>query len=341
MGSLATTERTRPAPAAVDDPSAAEGLLAACEARMIASIAETGPGPEAAVAARTIRAGGKRLRPRLLVACAGPAPSSPERVIHAAAAVELLHTATLVHDDVIDGATARRGEPTVVHLHGPGAAARVGDLLLARAFAELARTGSAEAVGVLARAAVELTRGEAGQLASAHDLDVGEREYFARCRRKTASLFVAACRIGALLGGADRGVADELASVAERLGVAFQILDDVLDLAAPAEATGKSRGADLRDGTMTLPLILALRLEPGLRGRLARAREEQDLTALCDRLADHPGTLLAREEGRRQLRVARRALDRLPPDVETGSLRRALEGLDARLAAPAPAARAA
>jgi geranylgeranyl pyrophosphate synthase len=194
---------------------------------------------------------------------------------------------------------------------------------------------------VLARAALDLTRGEAGQLASAHDLDVGEDEYFERCRRKTASLFVAACRIGALLGESRRATADRLASVAERLGVAYQILDDVLDLAAPSEATGKPRGADLRDGTVTLPMILALRSDPGLRREIAQARSAGDLTALCDRLADHPGTFLAREEGRRQLRLARRTLDRLPPDVATGTLGKAVDLLDARLAAPVPRAEAA
>ena len=338
MGSLVITDRRRGDAKAQP---AAEGILAACEARMIASIAEGGTGPDARAAARTVHSGGKRLRPRLLVASAGPAPRDPERLVHAAAAVELLHTATLVHDDVIDGAEERRGEPTVAHRHGPAAAARVGDLLLARAFAELARTGSTEAVGVLARAAVELTRGEAGQLAGAHDLDVGEDEYLERCRRKTSALFVAACRIGALLGGADGTTADRLASIAEQLGIAFQILDDVLDITAPSEATGKPRGADLRDGTVTLPLILAIRLEPGLRDEIARASSSEDVSGLCDRLADHPGTLLAREEGRRRLRLARRTLDRLPPDVATGTIGSAVDRLDARLAAPAPRARAA
>ena len=210
----------------------------------------------------TIAAGGKRLRPLLLFLAAGAPPPETEALLRAAVAVELVHSATLVHDDVLDGSPLRRGRPTVVAAGGRLAATATGDLLFSRAFAELAGNGSVAAVRVLSRASSELARGELMQRADAWRAVATER-YLERCRLKTAVLFGAACELGALEGD-DVDRLDGLAAFGERIGVAFQLLDDVLDVTGPPERTGKPRGADLLDGTVTLPLILARERDPEL-----------------------------------------------------------------------------
>ena len=325
----ATASRTTPAAPARH---VGDGLVA-CEARMAGALSSTAAEPLRDVALETVNAGGKRLRPMLVLAAGRPAPRERGRQIAAAAAVELLHTATLVHDDVIDGATSRRGRPTVVAAHGPAAAARVGDLLLGAAFREMASAGSARAVTILGGAALEMTRGEATQRAAAFDLGVGRHEYVERCRRKTAALFVAACRIGAIVGGSGPAAERLLAGVAEDLGVAFQILDDVLDITAPGSDTGKARGTDLRDGTVTLPVIMALRIDPALRSEITRRRHE-DVEGLCDDLATHDGLWLAREQGLDHVRAARRRAALLPATVDVAVVDAILDGVASRLADP-------
>lgn len=230
----------------------------------------------------TLAAGGKRLRPVLVVLCGG----SGERLCSAATAVELLHMATLVHDDVLDAARLRRGIPTVYAQGGRGAATATGDLLFSRAFAELASTGSAAAVQALSEASSALARGELMQRADAWSASVSEQRYLERCELKTASLFAAACRLGALLGDAERD-AEALAGFGRGIGLAFQILDDVLDVSGPAARTGKHRGTDLLDGTITLPMIIARERDPELQTLDLRAvvTEPAQADALCDRIA--------------------------------------------------------
>ncbi len=209
----------------------------------------------------TIAAGGKRLRPLLVCLAAGvPAPET-EGLVHAAVAVELIHGATLVHDDVLDRASLRRGRPTVVAAGGRLAATATGDLLFSRAFAELALTGSVEPVRVLSRASSALATGELMQRADAWNPDVSVQRYLERCGLKTAVLFRSACELGALEGGAEF---EPLGVFGEAIGLAFQILDDVLDVSGPPERTGKPQGADLLDGTVTLPLIIARERDPEL-----------------------------------------------------------------------------
>jgi geranylgeranyl pyrophosphate synthase len=253
----------------------------------------------------TLAAGGKRLRPVLVFLCAA---KPDRRLVVAGAAVELLHMATLVHDDVLDGAELRRGRATVFADGGRAAATATGDLLFSRAFAELATTGSGEAVSALSAASSALARGELMQRADAWSDGVTPERYLERCRLKTASLFEASCRLGALFGGRPE-LADALGSFGGCLGVAFQMLDDVLDVAGPSERTGKPRGADLLDGTVTLPLILARRSDPSLSGAVRCAEEA---AAVCDRIV----TTGALEEARAQ------AL------AHVGEAKRALEGLD-------------
>jgi geranylgeranyl pyrophosphate synthase len=229
-------------------------------------------------AGSTIAAGGKRLRP-LLVFLA----EEGEGLVRAATAVELVHSATLVHDDVLDAAALRRGVPTVVATAGRAAAAATGDLLFARAFAELAGNGRADEVRVLSEASSALAEGELLQRADAWNADVSLERYLRRCELKTARLFEAACRLGAL--EAD-GAPEELGAFGRRIGLAFQLLDDVLDVSGPAERTGKQRGTDLLDGTVTLPFILARQRDAALAALDPRSIDSAAAAEdVCDRIA--------------------------------------------------------
>jgi geranylgeranyl pyrophosphate synthase len=233
-------------------------------------------------AVETISAGGKRLRPLLVFLAAGAPPPETEGLLRAAVAVELVHSATLVHDDVLDGSPLRRGRPTVVAAGGRRLATATGDLLFSRAFAELAQTRSLPAVRVLSRASSDLARGELLQRADAWRAVAVER-YLERCRLKTAVLFAAACELGALEGG---GPTAELSAFGERIGVAFQLLDDVLDVTGPPRRTGKPRGADLLDGTVTLPVILARERDLDLGALDLRGIATPEAAAdVCDRIA--------------------------------------------------------
>jgi geranylgeranyl pyrophosphate synthase len=234
-------------------------------------------------AGATIAAGGKRLRPLLVLLAAGPEPRDEAGVVRAAVAVELIHSATLVHDDVLDGAALRRGRPTVVAAAGRAMATATGDLLFSRAFAELARARRPEPIRALSDASSALAEGELMQRADAWDVAVSRERYLARCDLKTARLFDAACRLGALEGA---GFPDELGAFGRRIGLAFQLLDDVLDVSGPAERTGKHRGTDLLDGTVTLPLILARDRDDALaRLDLRAVRTPEAAAAVCDAIA--------------------------------------------------------
>jgi geranylgeranyl pyrophosphate synthase len=232
-------------------------------------------------AGSTIAAGGKRLRPLLVFLAADGGEG--EGLVRAAAAVELVHSATLVHDDVLDAAALRRGVPTVVATAGRGAATATGDLLFARAFAELTANGRADEVRVLSEASSALAEGELLQRADAWNANVSLERYLRRCELKTARLFEAACRLGALEGG---GSPEELGAFGRRIGLAFQLLDDVLDVSGPAERTGKQRGTDLLDGTVTLPFILARERDAGLAAVDPRSIDSPAVAEdVCDRIA--------------------------------------------------------
>ena len=235
-------------------------LMGRIEERLAAVIAGHGE-LLAAHAGSTIAAGGKRLRPLLVLVAAGP-DATGDGVVRAAVAVELVHSATLVHDDVLDAAALRRGRPTVVASAGRDIATATGDLLFSRAFAELADNGRIDEIQVLSDAGSALAAGELLQRADAWDGSVPVLRYLERCELKTARLFEAACMLGALEGADADGRVEALGAFGRRVGLAFQLLDDVLDVSGPAERTGKHRGADLLDGTVTLPLILARERDP-------------------------------------------------------------------------------
>ena len=307
-------------------------FLAMCEERLREAVA--GHAEEVgAPAADTLAAGGKRIRP-LLVFCSAPAdalaaPATRADLLSAAAAVELVHMATLVHDDLLDGATMRRGRPTVAASLGAERAISTGDFLFARAFGELTLTGSAPAVSALAAAALDLSQGEIDQQRAAFDLDLTEGAYLDRCRRKTAALFAVACRLGAGIGGLGDEATVRLAAFGENVGMAFQIFDDILDLAGSPAATGKRRGTDLVDGTVTLPVILALQIEPGLRDAVAAApRAPEAVESLCDRLAGHEGLAIARRRALGFVGDARAAIEEVSVEgAEVGALLEIADGV--------------
>jgi geranylgeranyl pyrophosphate synthase len=255
------------------------GLLVRVEERLAELAA--GHGVTLAVhAGATIAAGGKRLRPLLVFLAADE--ENGEGLVRAATAVELVHSATLVHDDVLDAAALRRGVPTVVASAGRSAATATGDLLFARAFAELAENGRVDEIRVLSDASCALAEGELRQRADAWDAAVPVERYLARCELKTARLFEAACRLGALESGGDAGA---LGAFGRRIGLAFQLLDDVLDVSGPASRTGKHRGTDLLDGTVTLPYILARERDPELAALDPRTiRDPETAERVCDRI---------------------------------------------------------
>jgi geranylgeranyl pyrophosphate synthase len=209
----------------------------------------------AAIGADALSAGGKRLRPMLTYLSA---PNGSRPSVAAGAAVELVHMATLVHDDLIDGAEVRRGRTAAWLAHGPDAARAGGDYLFARAFSELAALGDVAAVAVLADASLALARGEAMQRRQRHDPSTTVDEYLERCALKTGKLFEAACVLGGGSGAYGR-----------LLGLAFQIVDDILDCAGSTIETGKIPGTDLRDGTPTLPLLLAAERDEVVRAAIA------------------------------------------------------------------------
>jgi geranylgeranyl pyrophosphate synthase len=287
--------------------------------------------PLAAHATATVLAGGKRLRPLLVVLSAtaagdGRALAAEEELglVRAAVAVELVHSATLVHDDVIDGARLRRGHPSVVAQAGRRVAIATGDLLFSRAFAELARNGDVEQLRALSEASSALAEGELLQREDAYAAGVAVERYLRRCELKTAALFEAACRLGALVasagddgargGGPSGSLADGLGAFARRIGLAFQLLDDVLDVSGPVERTGKPRGTDLLDGTVTLPLILARARDARLAALdLASLEGPAQAEEVCDAIAATGALKDAREQALALVAEAKATLPELLP----------------------------
>jgi geranylgeranyl pyrophosphate synthase len=302
-------------------------LMARTELHLERVTADAGA-PLASHANATIVAGGKRLRPLLVVLAAesagGPPPSpvGEERLVRAAVAVELVHSATLVHDDLIDGAQLRRGHPTVAAVAGRQVAVATGDLLFSRAFAELARNEDADQLRALSEASSALAAGELLQREDAYAAHVAVERYLRRCELKTAALFEAACRLGALTAvDGSTELAEALGAFARRIGLAFQMLDDVLDVSGPVERTGKSRGTDLLDGTVTLPFILAREREPELAALdLASLAGPEEAEALCERIAATGALDEARERALGVVAEAKAALPAILPDGRSALL---------------------
>ncbi|MDO5086136.1 MAG: polyprenyl synthetase family protein [Comamonadaceae bacterium] len=210
------------------------------------------------VARYIISSGGKRLRPvLLLLTCGALGCRSPQR-FNLAAVVEFIHTATLLHDDVVDESTLRRGRSTANEVFGNPASVLVGDFLYSRAFQMMVDAGDMRIMQILANATNVIAEGEVLQLMNMHDASLDESAYLRVIRSKTAKLFEASARLGAVLAGSPRDIEDACAEYGQSLGTAFQIIDDVLDYDGSTAEMGKNLGDDLREGKSTLPLILAM-----------------------------------------------------------------------------------
>src|SRR5918997_5017784 len=227
------------------------------EARL-AGVAEGAPPDLVGPALVALTSGGKRLRPLLLVLSAHMGEPEREDLLQAATAIEVLHTATLIHDDIVDGAQSRRGMPTTVAGYGREIAAATGDFLFAEAFSRLAGVGDPRLVRAFAVASVGLASGELEQY-RANGANVEVEAYLEHIRKKTAGLFQVACVAGATSGGLSLVQIDALASYGQALGIAFQMSDDIMDLVGKPGLMGKGIGTDLVEGTVTLPVIFALK----------------------------------------------------------------------------------
>jgi octaprenyl-diphosphate synthase len=263
--------------------------------------------------------GGKRVRPALLILSnyAVGGEGSADNVIRLATVMEMLHTATLVHDDIIDNADLRRSRPSVNSRFGNHTAVLMGDWLYMSAFETTVQERSLEIIDILTRLTRKMTEGELIQLTRIGRLDVSETEYFDILRRKTAYLFAACCEVGGILGGAD---ADEQAALSDygmHLGVAFQLSDDILDLTADTKSLGKTAGSDLLEGKLTFPLIFLLQKEPGLIPSIRKIMFDGEYAALSlseirEKLIRHGILDEIRSRAEEYVEAARKSLEVLP-----------------------------
>ncbi len=224
-----------------------------------------------------IAAGGKRLRPMLTLASARMCGYQGHRHIALAACIEFIHTATLLHDDVVDESDLRRGRDSANAVWGNQASVLVGDFLFSRAFELMVEDGSLEVLGILSKCLVIVSEGEVAQLVTANDTETSETAYLDVIASKTAQLFASACRLGALVAGRPKIEEEGLDTFGQNLGVAFQLIDDVLDFSAKQATLSKAIGDDFRDGKVTLPVVLAFHRGNGVeRAFWRRTIEELD-----------------------------------------------------------------
>ncbi len=238
------------------------------------------------VAHYIINSGGKRLRPLLVLMAARACGYGGDKHVLAAVIVEFIHTATLLHDDVVDESALRRGQDTANTVFGNQASVLVGDFLYSRAFQLMVRVGQMRIMDVLADATNTIAEGEVLQLMNCNDPDTTEQQYLDVIHRKTAKLFEAGMQIGAILAGQTRGVEDALADYGRKLGTAFQLVDDALDYESTTEELGKNIGDDLAEGKPTLPLIHALRHSPAEEQLLIRSAVEEGGLENIDRIVE-------------------------------------------------------
>jgi octaprenyl-diphosphate synthase len=276
------------------------------------------------VSRHLLQARGKLFRPTLTLLASSVEDRPHERAITMAAAIELMHLATLVHDDSVDHSVLRRGLPTVNSLFSHQVSVIMGDFLYSRALHALVHEGDIDVLRILTRVSNELTIGEMRQLAAVDRLGFPESEYYELIRAKTATLLSAACEVGALCGARDHRAT--LALYGDRLGMAFQIADDILDYVEDAAVTGKPSGLDLREHKVTLPLIAALRvMSPAQRKRVDalfddEAPDDDIVAEVASIVVEAGGVEYARREGERFAREAEAAVRRLPDSPARGAL---------------------
>ena len=280
------------------------------------------------VAQYIVASGGKRMRPALLLLASGAAgyrePTGKEHRLLLAAVVEFIHTATLLHDDVVDESGMRRGRETANAAFGNAASVLVGDFLYSRAFQMMVEAGDMRVMQVLADATNTIAGGEVLQLMGSHDPDVDEARYLEVIRRKTAKLFEAAARLGGVLARSSAEVEQGLADYGMHAGTAFQLVDDVLDYSGDAPTIGKSLGDDLAEGKPTLPLIYAMRAGTPAQAEVVRRAivegGRDDFAAVLDSIRGCGALEYARAAAAREAELAARALAPLPASIFKDSL---------------------
>ncbi len=274
-----------------------------------------------------IGSGGKRLRPLLALLVARACGYQGERHIDVAAIVEFIHTATLLHDDVVDESDMRRGKETANNVWGNQAAVLVGDFLYSRSFEMMVDVGSMRVMEILSSTTNTIAEGEVLQLLNCHDPDTTEARYMEVIHSKTAKLFEAACQLGAVLAGLDETTEQAMAKFGMHLGTAFQLVDDVLDYTADATEMGKNVGDDLAEGKPTLPLIIALQRSSGDTAAVLRKSIEegglQYLDTIMQAIAETDAIAYTLERAKRETELAIASVQCLPPS----DYRQALEGL--------------
>jgi heptaprenyl diphosphate synthase len=280
-----------------------------------------------------LAAGGKRVRPQLVYRFGHMLRGPQSTLDDVAIAIEMLHTATLVHDDVIDQAETRRGRPTLHREHGREVALLVGDLYVARCGVHLARAAVPAAAAELWGALDRIVRGEIDQRGHRYDLAQTSDDYLRTIQRKTASLLEAACAAGVAVGGGDATQLAAARNYANHLGLAFQVVDDVLDYTGSADELGKPVGNDIREGTVTLPLILAARLSPApIPAILASARERDDYGAVVLAVRRSGAIEKSLELAAEHSRLAVSALETFPAGSDREALAELAQSLPRRRA---------
>ena len=288
------------------------------------------------VARYIISAGGKRLRPALLLLMCGALEYTGAQRFNLAAVVEFIHTATLLHDDVVDESTLRRGRPTANENFGNPASVLVGDFLYSRAFQMMVDTESMRVMQVLADATNVIAEGEVQQLMNTHDASLSEAGYLEVIRSKTAKLFEASARLAAILAGSTPETEQACADYGQALGTAFQVIDDVLDYDGDALEMGKNLGDDLREGKVTLPLIVAMQRGNEAQRELLRNVIEtgtiDELQQVIAIIKETGALTAARDAAATQARLAMDAAAKLPLNPYTkGLLQLAAQLLDRRI----------
>jgi octaprenyl-diphosphate synthase len=270
-----------------------------------------------------LNAGGKRLRPAMVALAARAAADTvdSDRLATVGAAVEFVHMATLVHDDVVDNTATRRGKPTANAVFGNGVAVLSGDYILARAMRLLAIDGDLRVIRTVSEITVEMSEGEVMEISATGRADLSREDYLEILRKKTAVFVEGCCRCGAIVAGASPEIEEALADYGYRLGMAFQIADDLLDYTGDPEVTGKPRGTDLKDGRATLPLLLALECASEdekavlLRAFGNAALGDEEVLEVCDLLTRYECFDRTREAAQDQVQKAEEALRQLPPSA--------------------------
>lgn len=281
------------------------------------------------LAEHLIEAGGKRIRPTLTLAAARISGYGGDRHIPLAAAVELIHSATLLHDDVVDGSVLRRGRAAANTLWGNKLGVLVGDFLFSRSFQLMVEADSLPILGALADAAVTIAEGEVLYTTAAHDLEASDDAYLRMLAAKTAALFAAATQVGAQIANAPQSAVEAFHAYGHNLGIAFQLADDALDYGGSQDATGKGVGDDFREGKATMPVLLAYRQaseeerEFWQRVIIRGERDESDLGTAQKFLARHGGLERTLEVAERYAAAARAAL----AEIEASPLQAALSDL--------------